>query len=61
LALVFALLLVFRMVRNEGLNAPVPVDDSAAKQGELFPDPPPADKNPKQPAKPEKRPPLNER
>jgi hypothetical protein len=61
LALIFALLFVFRMVRNEGLNAPVPVDDSAAKQGEPFPDPPPANSKPSQPAKPEKRPPLNER
>jgi hypothetical protein len=61
LALVFALLLMYRVVRNEdSAGAPAPVDENAAEQQELLPDPPPASKA-NEPAKPDKRPPLDER
>jgi hypothetical protein len=62
LALVFALLVMFRMMRNEDqLRAPVPADDGGAQQGDVFPDPAPPNNKANQPPKPEKRPPLNER
>ena len=57
--LLFALFVVLRMTRNEQLRAPV--DNGATQQAPLFPDPPPAGSQPKQPSKPEKRPPLDER
>jgi hypothetical protein len=65
LVLLFAMLVMYRLVRNEdAANAPVPVDEDAAPQP-LFPDPPPAstadDKaKPDEPAKPDKKAPLDE-
>ena len=62
LALLFVVLLMYRMMRNEdAANAPVPVDEVAAEQQKLFPDPPPANSKPSGPSKPDKPPPLNER
>jgi hypothetical protein len=63
LALVFALLVMYRMVSNEDAeNAPTPLDQpSVEQQQDLFPDPPPANSKPSEPAKPEKRPPLDEK
>ena len=61
LAMAFVMLVLYRTVRNEdSANAPVPVDEKTAEQQQLFPDPA-AKGNTKRPAKPEKRPPLNER
>src|ERR1017187_5758305 len=61
LVLVFAMLVMYRLVANEdAANAPVPVEENAAPQEELLPDPAPASR-PNQPAKPEKKPPLDER
>ena len=62
LALVFAVILMYRMVRTEdAVNAPAPVDESLADRQVLLPDPPPAGSKPAEPPKPEKPPPLNER
>ena len=62
LALVFAVVVMYRMVRTEdAINAPPPVDESLADRQVLLPDPPPEGSKPSQPAKPEKPPPLNER
>jgi predicted amidophosphoribosyltransferase len=59
-ALLFAMLLMYRMATNEeDTNAPPPVDEDAQEQP-LFRDPP-ADSKASEPAKPEKKPPLNER
>ena len=55
------MLVMYRLVANEdAANAPVPVEENAAPQEELLPDPPPASR-PNEPAKPEKKPPLDER
>ena len=59
LLLLFAVFVVLRMTRNEQLRAPV--DNGATQQDQLSPEPPPAGSQPKQPSKPEKRPPLDER
>jgi hypothetical protein len=63
LALVFAVLLMYRVASNEdAANAPAPPDPAAAeKQQELFPRPTPTTSKASEPAKPEKPPPLNER
>ena len=62
MALLFVVLLMYRMVSNEdAANAPAPVDEAAAEQQKLFPDPPPANGKPAEPSKPDKPPPLNER
>jgi hypothetical protein len=66
LVLVFATLVMYRMAKNEdAANAPVPVDENANQQQELFRDPPQASSanepaKPDQPTKPEKKPPLDE-
>jgi hypothetical protein len=61
LAMVFVMLVLYRMVRNEdAVNATLPPDDATARQQQLFPDAT-AKGQAKKPAKPEKRPPLNER
>ena len=57
LALVFVMLVLYRMAKNEeAARAPVPVDENAPQQ-QLFTDSPPANSH----AKPDKKPPLNER
>jgi hypothetical protein len=62
MALLFVVLLMYRMMRNEdAANAPAPVDEVTAEQQKLFPDPPPANSKPAEPSKPDKPPPLNER
>src|SRR5450631_137491 len=63
LALVFAVLVIYQMVSNEdAANAPAPPDPATAeKQEALFSDPTPAKAQASEPAKPEKRPPLDER
>ena len=62
LVLVFALLVMFRTGRNQDLvEAPAAVDESAAQPQDPFAVPPPANNDSNQPAKPEKKPPLNER
>lgn len=59
LALVFAMLLMYRTVADEdAATAPVTMEDTG--QDDLLPDPPP-DNRTKEPAKPEKPPPLNDR
>lgn len=59
LVMLFAVLVMFRMMRNEDLmRAPVPVDEGAVKESDPFDIPPPASGKP---AQPEKRPPLNEK
>jgi hypothetical protein len=56
------MLVMYRMVRNEDLtNAPLPTDEGAAQQQGLLPNSPPSNRPSNQPAKAEKRPPLNER
>ena len=61
LALVFAVILMYRMVRIEdAVNTPAPVDESLADRQVLLPDPPPEGSKPSEPPKPEKPPPLNE-
>ena len=60
LVLLFGLLITFRTMRNEP-RVSVPVDESAAPQDSLSSEPPGANNAPSEPAKPEKRPPLNER
>ena len=61
LALLFVMLVLYRMAKNEeAANAPVPVDENAPQQ-QLLPDSPPANSKANEPAKPDKRPPLNER
>ena len=61
LVLVFAMIVMYQLVANEdAANAPVPAKENAAPQDELLPDPPPASR-PNEPAKPEKKPPLDER
>ena len=69
LVLVFAMLVMYRLAKNEdAAKAPVPVDDADRKQ-ELFPDPPQASSanepakpaKPDAPDKPDKKPPLDER
>ena len=61
LVLVFAMIVMYQLVANEdAANAPVPVEVNAAPQEEIPPDPPPASR-PNEPAKPEKKPPLDER
>ena len=61
MALLFVVLLMYRMMRNEdAANAPAPVDEVTAEQQRLFPDPPPPDSKPAPPSKPDKPPPLNE-
>ena len=60
LVLVFAMVVMYKVVANENAaKAPVPVDENAARQQELFPDPPPAS-TANEPAKPDKKPPLDE-
>jgi hypothetical protein len=60
LLIVFVMLVMYRSARNEDVyTAPVPVEENAAQQQDLLPDPPPA--NAAKPAKPDKPPPLNER
>jgi hypothetical protein len=61
LALLFASLVVYRSVRNEGLvPAPVPIEEDVEQQKQaFFPDSQPAGST-TQPAKPEKRAPLDE-
>src|ERR1035437_5005669 len=62
LALLFALLVMFRMMRNEDqLRAPLPTDDGTAQQGDVFQDPAPPNNKANQPPTPEKSPPPNER
>jgi hypothetical protein len=61
LALVFAVFLMYRMVSNEDAAKAPPPPDPAATQQQLFPDPPPANSKASEPARPEKRPPLDER
>ena len=67
LVLVFAMLVMYRLAENEdAANAPVPVDENADQQHELFPDPPQASSGaepakPDPPTKPEKKPPLDEK
>src|ERR1017187_6216106 len=66
LVLVFAMLVMYKVMANEdAANAPVPVDENADQKQELFPDPPQASSanepvKPDQPPKPEKKPPLDE-
>jgi hypothetical protein len=61
MALLFVVLLMYRMMRNEdAANAPAPVDEVRAEQQKLFPDPPPPNSKPAPPSKPDKPPPLNE-
>ena len=61
LALVFAMLVMYQLVANEdAANAPVPVEENADQQQDPFRDPPRASR-PDEPAKPEKKPPLDER
>src|ERR1017187_3682928 len=60
LVLVFVMLVMYRLAKNEqAAKAPVPIDENADRQQELFPDPPPA-RRPNEPTKPEKKPPLDE-
>ena len=60
LVLVFAMIVMYQLVANEdAANAPVPVDQNAAQQP-LIPDSPPESSS-DEPAKPEKKPPLDER
>jgi hypothetical protein len=60
-ALLFVVLLMYRVLRNEdAANAPVPVDEETAEQQLMVPDPP-ANSKPREPSKPDKPPPLNER
>jgi hypothetical protein len=64
LVLVFALLVMYRMVRDEDImNGPPPVDPNAAPLAvdELGPGTSATDHSPEEPAKAEKPPPLNER
>jgi len=63
LMLMFALLVLFRMMHTEThLKEPVPVEQTNDNPDKnLFPEPAADDKNPKTPPKPEKRPPLDER
>ena len=59
LALVFVMLVMYRLARNEdAANAPVPVDQNAAQQP-LFPDSPPESSS-EEPAKLDKNAPLEE-
>ena len=61
LVLLLAMFVMYQLVANEdAANAPVPVEVNAAPQEQLLPDPPPAS-HPTEPAKPEKKPPLDER
>jgi hypothetical protein len=66
LVLVFAMLVMYKLAANEdAANAPVPVDENADQQQELFRDPPQGSSanepaKPDQPAKPDKKPPLDE-
>jgi hypothetical protein len=60
LVLLFAMLVMYKVMANEdAANAPVPVDENADKQQELFRDPPPAS-SATEPAKPDRKPPLDE-
>jgi hypothetical protein len=62
MALLFVVLLMYRMMSNEdAANAPAPVDEAAAGQQKSFPDPPPANSKSAGPSKPDKPSPLNER
>jgi hypothetical protein len=61
MALLFVVLLMYRMMSNEdAAHAPAPVDEAAAEQQKLFPDPPPPNGKPAESSKPENPPPLNE-
>ena len=61
LVLVFAMIVMYQVVANEdAANTPTPVKENTAPREELLPDPPP-DSRPHEPAKPEKKPPLDER
>jgi hypothetical protein len=62
MALLFVVLLMYRMMTNEdAANAPAPVDQATAEEQAILPDPPPAGSKPTEPSKPDKPPPLNER
>jgi hypothetical protein len=62
MALLFIVLLMYRMMTNEdAANAPAPVDQATAEEQAILPDPPPANSKPSEPSKPDKPPPLNER
>ena len=62
LALLFVVLLMYQMMSNEdAANAPAPVDEVAAEQQKLFPDPRRPTASRPEPSKPDKPPPLNER
>jgi hypothetical protein len=62
LVLVFAVLVMYRLVKNEDVeNTILPPDPSTAETHELFPDPPADKGKDSEPAKAEKPPPLNER
>jgi len=60
LVLLVGLLITLRTMRNEP-RVSVPVDENAAQQDSFSSEPPGANNAPSEPAKPEKRPPLNER
>jgi hypothetical protein len=67
LVLLFAMVVMYKLAANEeAATAPVPVDENADQQQELFRDPPPASSanepaKPDEPTKPEKKPPLDEK
>jgi hypothetical protein len=67
LVLLFAMLVMYKVMANEeAANSAVPVDENADQQHELFPDPPQASSGaepakPDPPTKPDKKPPLDEK
>jgi hypothetical protein len=61
LALLFVVLLMYRMMNNEeASNALAPLDEATAEEQVILPGPP-ANTKPSKPSKPDKPPPLNER